>query len=132
MRKNVYLLAAAIISLVFAVAHTWWGATHAFPGIVALPNPGRANFETSWNQVGGTFLVGGIALLRDAFDSRSSLTVPVLVGSIYAMSFTVFVLLVSTRYPAVFERTAPQVTLFAVMLVLIAAGVRQRRLTRGA
>jgi membrane protease YdiL (CAAX protease family) len=25
MGRNVYLVAAAIISLIFAVAHTWWG-----------------------------------------------------------------------------------------------------------
>lgn len=127
MGRNAYLVAAAIISLIFAVTHTWWGLTRALPGIDALFIQAHANSEVSWHQVGGTFLIGGVALLGDALRGQRSVTVPALIGVVYGMNLVVFVLLVATRYPAMFGRTVPQLLLFATMLALIAAGINRRR-----
>ncbi len=131
MGRNGYFFVAGIISLVFAGAHTWWGVSHALPGIGTLGLVAYANAETSWHQVGGTFLIGGVALLHEALYPRPSVIVPALVGSIHAMTLLVFVVLVGTRYPAMFARTIPQMVLFSTMLALIAAGIAWRRRSVG-
>jgi uncharacterized membrane protein len=72
------------------------GLTRALPGIDALFIQAHANSEVSWHQVGGTFLIGGVALLGDALRGQRSVTVPALIGAVYGMNLVVFVLLVAS------------------------------------
>ena len=124
---NIYLLASGALSVLLAVAHTWWGLANIYPEIARLEAMTRASLEGSFHQVGATLLVGGLALLIQGFRGYFSRAVPILILAIYSVNLIVGLLIVLLKYPALVSQTVPQLFLYAVLLISLVAGIMAQK-----
>ena len=124
---NIYLLASGTLSVLLAVAHTWWGFANIYSEIARLNTTAGASLEGSFHQVGATLLVGGLALLIQGFRGYFSRAVPMLILAIYSVNFIVGLLIVLLKYPALVSQTVPQLFLYAVLFISLAVGIRAQK-----
>ncbi len=127
---NVWLLAAGILSLVTALVHIFAGGPEIHDVVQAAPLPlvPLAAMAVIWHAVSALLVINSIVLLYVARHRRASAAlVPVLAQYLaFAVLFVVYDL---WRLDSLLAM--PQWTVFLVIPVLAAIGLRQRGKTAG-